>query len=69
MDESWIKRPVWGPAYESGNLEFPETTLDRIPGAAAQNDWNVIACGSEDGDLELLSQGLTLEDARRLSLE
>ncbi|MDA8320716.1 MAG: hypothetical protein M0030_13040 [Actinomycetota bacterium] len=65
MDKGWIKRPVWGPAFENGDLELPETTLQRRPSLALQDDWYVIACGSEDGELEVLETDLTLEDARR----
>lgn len=64
MEDSWIKRPVWGPAFENDDLEFPETTLELLgDGAAHVDDWYVVACGSEDGEFEVVETGLTLEEA------
>ena len=60
---SWIPRVVYLPWAISGDLPGPDDVLPKHPHLADQTDWAIVLCGSEDGQIEVAEEDLTLAQA------
>jgi len=60
---SWIPRVVYLPWAVSGDLPGPEHVLSRHRHLAEEPDWAIVLCGSNDGDIDVAEEGLTLAQA------
>jgi len=60
---SWIPHVVYLPWAISGDLPGPDDVLPKHPRLADQTDWAIVLCGSEDGQIEVAEEDLTLEQA------
>jgi len=63
----WIARVVFLPWAVSGDLPGPDDVLRRHPELADEPSWAVVYCGSNDGDIEVGPEGLTLSEAEELA--